>query len=161
MKNELVLFSCPSTLSMLPNQVLRCHPRLGPPSSVPCMVVMQRLICRVTCPNYDISWTCSIHSYWFSDPSRRMLRNFLNYLLSSSWIFFLVQPGWPCKKRVSLSFLINKQSNSIVYVTLLPCGRNCLREKVKKKKKFSISACRECNMKPLLYLRRESLVIPK
>lgn len=48
-----------------PDHVLRCLSRLGPPSSVLCMVVMQRLLYRVTCPNYDIFCTCSIHNYCF------------------------------------------------------------------------------------------------
>ena len=35
----------------LSDQLLRCLPRLRPPSTVPCMMVLHRLSCRVTWPN--------------------------------------------------------------------------------------------------------------
>ena len=37
---------------MLSPQLFRWRPRLRPPATVPCMMVLERLSCRVTCPNH-------------------------------------------------------------------------------------------------------------
>lgn len=92
---------------MLSEQILRCsgHPCL--PSTMSCMMIVQRLLCHVTWPNHDIFQRLTaerrdlsdhktfdfVPVHWFSDPSR-CGGTFSRKLFSKAWIFFCSNRGY-------------------------------------------------------------------